>query len=80
MVKKILNLWKSCANPSVKLRVKFEQKMCTFVPSVQTSVQNPSFPPTFPAFPTTFPQSLHPYTSTILSTIPQPLLLQLQNI
>ena len=38
------------------------------------------YTPTFPTFPTTFFTSIQQISQTNFSTIPQPLLLQLQNI
>ena len=65
-------LWKS----QCKFRVNFCEKLYP----IQKSVYKIFYPPTFPTFPTTFFTKSQQISPTNFSTIPQPLLLQLQNI
>ena len=65
-------IWKS----SCKNRANFCEKLA----QVKNPVYKIFYPPTFPTFPTTFFTKPQQITSTNFSTIPQPLLLQLQNI
>ena len=65
-------LWKS--------QCKFRANFCEKLYSTQNPVYKIFYPPTFPTFPTTFFTSHQQVSQTNFSTIPQPLLLQLQNI
>ena len=65
-----------CKSPCI-----FRVKNCVYPKSARPACVKTNFPTNFPT-PTspTFPQPHHPYSLTIFSTIPQPLLLQLRNI
>lgn len=65
-------LWKS----SCKNRANFCEKLA----QVKNPVYKIFYPPTFPTFPTTFFTKSQQISQTNFSTIPQPLLLRLQNI
>ena len=65
-------LWKS--------QCKFRANFCEKLTHSKKSVYKIFYPPTFPTFPTTFFTKSQQISQTNFSTIPQPLLLQLQNI
>ena len=65
-------LWKS--------QCKFRANFCEKLTHSKKSVYKIFYPPTFPTFPTTFFTKSQQISPTNFSTIPQPLLLQLQNI
>lgn len=65
-------IWKSTC--------KFRANFCGKLTNLKKPVYKNIYPPTFPTFPTNFFTSPQQIVSTIFSTIPQPLLLQLQNI
>ena len=65
-------LWKS--------QCKFRANFCEKLTQSEKSVYKIFYPPTFPTFPTTFFTKSQQISPTNFSTIPQPLLLQLQNI
>ena len=63
-----------------KYPCKFRANFCVKLNFPHFSVYKNFYPPTFPIFPTTYSTAAQQITPTNFSTIPQPLLLQLQNI